>query len=238
MNLILFEEPFKSVHLDGKDPKARHLREVLRVKVGTTIFIGFVNGPRARATITSVESDGGLELEVLATEPAPDLLPIHLLIGLPRPHTARRILYEAASIGVRSLHFFQSEKSEPSYANSRLWQTDEWRQRILSGTEQRFGTQLTEVSLHPDINSVIEAQKTSARIVLDNYEASVDLANALPDNNQQVAIAVGSERGWSGGERTIFRESGWTLAHLGPHVLRVETACTACLLYTSDAADD
>ena len=236
MNLILFEEPFESVRLEGSDPKAQHLRKVLRAKVGTLIFIGFVNGLRARAEVTSAEPDGSFELKVVATEPAPGLLPIHLLIGLPRPHTARRILQEASSMGVGGLHFFPAANSEPSYANSRLWQTDEWRQRILSGVEQGFGTQLPEVILHTDVHAAIEASaKGAARIALDNYEADSAFGKALGYANAgaRVAIAIGPERGWSADEREIFRKNKWTLVHLGPHVLRVETACVAAITATA-----
>ena len=218
MNLILFEEPFESVWLEGSDPKARHLRKVLRAKVGSLVFVGFVNGLRARAEVISTGSDGSFELNVIATEPTPERLPIHLLIGLPRPHVARRILQEAASMGVGALHFFQAKHSEPSYAKSRLWQTDEWRQRILSGVEQGFGTQLPQVILHPDVHAAIATQETTAaRIALDNYEASSNLSKALPNTCGHVAIAIGPERGWSTVEREIFRENAWTLAHLGPH---------------------
>ncbi|MGK0310294.1 MAG: RsmE family RNA methyltransferase, partial [Lentimonas sp.] len=151
MNLILFDEPFESVRLDSGDVRAEHLRKVLRAEVGSLVFIGFVNGPRARAQVVSVGPDGSYDLKVIATEPAPEQLPITLLIGLPRPHTARRILFEAASLGVAAMHFFPAKHSEPSYAASRLWQTDEWRERIFRGTEQAFGTHLPQVEVHSDM---------------------------------------------------------------------------------------
>ena len=230
MNLILFEEPFESVRLEGSDPRAKHLREVLRVKVGALVFIGFVNGPRARAEVISVDQDGRCELKVIATEAAPGLLPISLLIGLPRPHTARRVLFEAASLGIDAMHFFQTEHSEPSYAKSRLWQTKKWRERILRGTEQAFGTYLPQVELHTDMQSGMAALPvSSAKFALDNYEASNSLGAVSIDNSAGVVIAIGPERGWSPTERFVFRENHWQLAHLGPNVLRTETACVAAV---------
>ena len=230
MNLILFEEPFESVRLEAGDPRAQHLCKVLQVEVGALVFVGFVNGPRARAEVAMKGADGSFELRVIAAEPAPELMPITLLIGLPRPHTARRILFEGASLGVREMHFFTADHSEPSYAKSRLWRTDEWRERILRGTEQAFGTHLPEVTLHKDIQSALAAQKNGTmRVALDNYEAANGLATILPENSNSVALAVGPERGWSTAERTIFRESRWELAHLGPNVMRLETACVAAV---------
>ncbi len=194
------------------------------------MFVGFVNGPRARAEVISIDSDGSCVLKVGATEPAPELLPIALLIGLPRPHTVRRILFEAASLGVAAMHFFLAENSEPSYAKSRLWQTDEWRERILRGTEQAFGTHLPRVELHPDMQSAMSVlPELSVKIALDNYEASDPLSAVSGSNSGLAIIAIGPERGWSAAERSVFRESNWSLAHLGPHVLRTETACVAAV---------
>ena len=84
MNLMLFDEVFESVRLERADPRAQHLRKVLRAKIGTLVFLGFVNGARARAKVVTVEKDGTFELEVVGTEPAPPPLPITLVIGLPR----------------------------------------------------------------------------------------------------------------------------------------------------------
>ena len=136
MNLMLFDDVFESVRLERTDPRAQHLRKVLRAKIGTLVFLGFVNGARARAKVVAVEADGAFKLEVVGTEPAPAPLPITLLIGLVRPHTAKRILFEAASLGVTGIHFLEAERSEPSYAQSSLWQTDEWRDRIRLGTSK------------------------------------------------------------------------------------------------------
>ena len=220
--------PFNSVRLEGKDSRAQHIHKVLRAGIGDLIFIGFVNGPRARAKLTAIGPDGSVELKVIGTESGPSLLPIVLMVGLPRPHTARRILFEAASLGVAAMHFFVADHSEPSYAKSRLWQTDEWYDRILRGTEQAFRTYLPMVAMHEDMESAITAQDSSAlHLALDNYEADDAISQFLPDVCSSVVVALGPERGWSANERSIFRNNGWKLAYLGPNVLRSETACVA-----------
>ena len=234
MNLILFDDTFESVRLEGSDPRAQHLRKVLRAEVGTLVFVGFANGPRARAKVVSIENDGSLELEVIGTEPGPAALPITLLIGLPRPHTAKRILFEAASLGVAGIHFFEAERGEPSYAQSSLWRTDEWRERIRLGTEQAFSTHLPQVAMHADVQSAITALDVAeVRVVLDNYEAAGPLGSVLPDGGASAVIALGPERGWSPSERDVFRRNGWKLAHMGAHVLRAETACVAAVSATA-----
>ena len=230
MNLILFDQPFEEIRLAADDPKTQHIRKVLRAETGSKVFLGFANGPRARAEVTALDADGSVELRVIATEPAPAPLPIQLLLGLPRPHTAKRILFEAASLGVQALHFCEAERGEPSYAQSRLWTSDEWQDRLRLGAEQSFGTHLPAVTIAPDLQTAISQLPIGlSRVALDNYEATAPLAAAIPADARSALLALGPERGWLPGERDTFRKNGWKLAHLGPRVLRVETACTAAV---------
>lgn len=234
MNLILFDSPFEALRLEGSDLRAKHIFKVLRARVGAKVFVGFVNGLRARAEVTLVEADGAITLKVIGTEPAPKPLPIRLLIGLPRPHTAKRILFEAASLGVQDLHFFEAERGEPSYAQSSLWTTDEWKERVRLGTEQSFGTHVPEVGMHTDLQSAISfLQGEGIHMALDNYEAAGSLSRLISEGALSAVVALGPERGWSPSERDTFRKNGWKLAHLGAHVLRLETACTAAVAAVS-----
>ncbi len=234
MNLMLFDKPFAGVKLPAEDARAVHIRKVLRAQIGTLVFVGFVNDVRARAKVLELPDDGSVVLKVVGTEEAPRPLPISLLIGLPRPHTAKRLLFDAASMGVQALHFFESERSEPSYAQSSLWSTNEWRDRLRLGVEQSFGTHLPEVAMHADLQSAITAlHGADISIALDNYEATCALGTILPEVASSVLIALGAERGWSAAERDTFRKNGWKMAHMGAHVLRAETAAVAAVSATA-----
>jgi len=230
MNLILFEKPFEECTLAADDPRAVHLRKVLRAEPGTRVFLGFEDGPRARAEVVGLEADGRVLLKVAGAEPAPPRLPLTLLAGLPRPHTAKRILSEAASLGVRAIHFFEAERGEPSYARSRLWRDGEWKERVRLGVEQSFGTRMPDVAVHPDLQTAMTTHyEVPARVALDNYEAGEALGGALSEGAAEAALAFGPERGWSPDERDALRRNGWRLAHLGPQVLRSETAVVAAV---------
>lgn len=230
MNLMLFDTAFESLRLEASDPRALHLRKVLRVELGALVFVGFVNADRARAEVVGLDADGSVALRVVGTEAVPSALPITLLLGLPRPHTAKRILFEAASLGVRAIHFFESEQGEPSYTQSSLWKTDEWRERLRLGAEQAFSTHLPQAAMHADLQSALSIlYGAEVNVALDNYEAEGTLPGVLPAVGANAVIALGSERGWSANERDIFRKNGWRLAHLGAQVLRAETACVAAV---------
>jgi 16S rRNA (uracil1498-N3)-methyltransferase len=227
VNLILFEAGEENAALAPEDPRSVHIVKVLRRREGDLFDAGLVNGPRGRGTITAIGPSGvAFTFAATTAVAAPD--PIHLLVALPRPQTARKILNEATSLGVASIRFFQSEKGEPSYASSTLWSTGEWRRHLMDGAAQAFDTRLPEVSHAATLAEAISALPHLARrIALDNYEAPSRLVPALLD--APWALAFGPERGWSGPERALLRESGFNLAHLGTRVLRTETAVVAAL---------
>lgn len=232
MNLVLFETAAEATRLDPADPRARHIREVLRLKPGDKLFVGVVNGPRGQAIITSDDTQG-LRLDIKWEEKTDAPRTFFALVGMPRPQTARDVLREAATFGITALHFFSVEKGESSYGNSVLWKTDEWRQRLREGAAQAFATTIPEVVCHESLRDALEKIATatpagSVRIALDVYEADAPLSQTTPAQGP-VVLALGAERGWSAAERKQLRAAGFTLAHLSPRVLRTETALVAGL---------
>jgi RsmE family RNA methyltransferase len=228
VNLILFEQAETARPLPATDPRARHLRDVLRRQTGDGFDCGIIHGPRGRARIERIDG-AGLHLDfVWAETPAPPPA-IALLIGLPRPQTARKILQECTAHGVAALHFFGSEKGESSYASSQLWTSGEVRRHLIAGAAQAFCTRLPDCSLAESLaDALTTASPTGTRVALDNYEAPASLA-ALAPAGLPAVLVVGSERGWSARERDLLRAHGFTLAHLGGRVLRTETACVCGL---------
>jgi RsmE family RNA methyltransferase len=199
----------------------------LRRQVGGTFDAGLLDGPRGRGTLVSIGTNA-LTLAFAWSEPPPPLAPIHLLIGLPRPQTARDILRDLSALGVAAMHFIRTEKGEASYAQSTLWKTDEWRECVINGAAQAFCTRLPEITHGQALADAIARLPVDAvRFALDNYESVAPLSQCDATNAKSAVLALGSERGWSTGERELLREAGFVLAGLGPRVLRTETACVA-----------
>lgn len=223
MNIVLFEPSEASLPLPRADRRAQHVLEVLRCGVGDRFDAGLIDGPRGKATIVSFDGIG-LTLEFTWGEEPPPLDPITLIVGLPRPQTARKILGEATAMGVGTMHFVTSRRGEASYSRSKLWTTDEWRRHLIEGAAQAFSTRLPVVSAGRTLAEALEALPDhSCRLALDNYEAERPLSGATIA--APAVLASGPERGWSAEERDLLRAGGFELVHLGERVLRVETAC-------------
>lgn len=229
VNLVLFTAAEISAPLPRPDPRARHLLEVLHRGPGDEFYAGVIDGPRGKGRIVAIR-DAAIELAftwtVLPTPPDA----ITLLIGLPRPQTARDILRDATTLGVSAIHFVATEKTEPSYAHSTLWRDGEWRRHVLAGTEQAFATTTPEVTAtHSLAPALALLAPDTTRLALDNYEASHALADERPARERSLALALGPERGWGPRDREQLRAAGFTLVHLGTRVLRLETAVIAAL---------
>ncbi|MDB6166243.1 MAG: rRNA methyltransferase [Lacunisphaera sp.] len=228
MNIILFHASEVELPLPRRDARAAHLLEVLRRSPGDSFDAGIINGPRGKGTLLAI-TDDTLALSFQWGNPPPALARLHLLIGLPRPPTARDILRDATALGVAAMHFVRAEKSEPSYAQSHLWQSGAWENCLITGAAQAFCTHLPEVTHGRALtDAVLTLPAGGSRLALDNYEATGGLATCSLTGAPAV-LALGPERGWSAAERDLLRANGFILVHLGPRVLRTETACIAAV---------
>jgi 16S rRNA (uracil1498-N3)-methyltransferase len=227
VNLILFEPEETQRPLPRDDRRARHILDVLRRKPGESFDAGLIDGPRGKATLEAIDATS-LRLRFQWGAEPPALEPIVLIVGLPRPQTARKILEEATALGVLAMHFVASERGEPGYGRSKLWSSGEWRRHLIAGAEQAFTTRLPAVTWGRTLAEAAgDVEASGSRIALDNYESPARLgASAMV---APVTLVLGPERGWSNAERRLLRDSGFQFAHLGERVLRVETACVAAI---------
>jgi RsmE family RNA methyltransferase len=229
VNLILFEPAELAVPLPRTDPRARHLLDVLRRQVGDTFDAGLLNGPRGKGTLTARDATT-LHLAFVWGPPPPPPDPITLVVGLPRPQTARDILRDATTLGAAAIHFVRTEKSDASYAQSTLWSSGEWRRHLVAGAEQAFATRVPEVTFGGALADVLASLPVpAARLALDHYESPSPLSGYTGTAADPHVLALGGERGWSARDRALLRSAGFQFAHLGTRVLRTETAVIAGL---------
>ena len=230
LNLVLFSPEEASRPLPRADRRADHILEVLRRKPGDTFDVGLINGPLGKATLVRATPDA-LHLTFAwnnATPSPPSALT--LLVGLPRPQTARDILRDATTLGATAMWFVATERSERSYASSKLWTTGEWRQHVLAGAEQAFSTFVPEVKSGDALEAaLVSLPAGQTRIALDNYEAAHRLMDIAPSRETPVVLAIGPERGWTPRDRDALRAHQFHLANLGSRILRTETAVVAAL---------
>ena len=225
MNLVLISKEESILGIPIEDARAVHLTQTVGLHLNKTFFVGVKNAFRGLATIKEINQRIIFTVE-WEKEKQPRL-PLELLVGLPRPQTAKKILYDAASLGIYKIIFFVSEKGDPGYLSSSLWKNNEWEDSLLRGAEQACSCLIPEIIQSHSLEDGLKLITPGGwRVSLDPYTAKSPLV--LNNGNYlSGSLAIGSERGWSDAERTLLKNNHFISHHLGDRILRVEAACLA-----------
>ena len=231
MNLLVltpedFLEPGK-VRLTGR--RLRHVLEVHRARAGDDLAVGLLEGGLGRGRVTRLDAEAlELELEVALDQPAPPKLPLTLVLALPRPKVLNRVLAAATSLGVARIYLVNAWKVEKSYWHSpRLDEGNLLLQRIL-GLEQARDTRLPELHLRRLLRPFAEEELPGLLAGTLPLLAHPGSAQACPRAVAgPVTLVIGPEGGFIPAEIELLARSGCQPVHLGPRILRVETAVAA-----------
>lgn len=236
MNIFLLQETVDELEWSAQDERTIHLKKVLRAKDGEKVDFGVINGPRGKGLL-EWRSRGAVKISFDWDAPhVSDLLPLCLFVGLSRPQTCRKIIEQAASLGVAEIIFFQADKGEPSYGESSLWHK-EWRHLLIKGAQQAFSCHLPRCLKVDGFEQARAVSRVNPKfsLALDIYEADACISTIKQRKDEPIHLAIGPERGWSAKERECMRGYGFMLCHMGPRVLRVETALVAAVGAISSA---
>ncbi|MEN8134012.1 MAG: 16S rRNA (uracil(1498)-N(3))-methyltransferase [Thermodesulfobacteriota bacterium] len=235
MNLILIdplEIKERSVTLTGR--RATHIRKTLRSKKGDTIRIGIINGLIGSGLIHNIEP--GLVVVTVETDtPPPPKTPTSLILALPRPIMLKRVLAQAASLGIEKIFLINANRVEKSFFKASLLTEDNLREYLLLGLEQAMDTRLPEISIHHRFRPFVEdylpetVQDCPVKLVAHPGGEKELTPSLLAESASPSLIAIGPEGGWVDFEIDLFRQQGFSCFSLGPRILRVDTAVPAIL---------
>jgi len=232
MNIVLFQPGEWRQPLPRLDARAAHLVDILKLVPGDRFAAGEIGAWVGTLEYVS-HANGVLEM----ANPIWDSLPpplgrVHLLIGTPRPPTARRLLNDLTTLGSAELHFVATDLGDKSYLQSTLWK-GEYFKNLWEGAAQARTTLVPRIELHTGLRRTLvalEERTTGPKIWFDEGGTPWDRHPAHESaSSGALWLALGPERGWSAAERGLFADQGWQLAGLGERVLRTETACSLAL---------
>jgi RsmE family RNA methyltransferase len=229
MNIVLFEQEEWLKPLPAADGRAVHLVDILKLTPGDRFAAGEVGGRVGSLAFQGFQGSNLVFSHPEWTAEPPPFSRVRVLIGTPRPPTARRLMKDLTTLGVAELHFVATDLGDKSYLQSTLWD-EEYRKYLKEGAAQTRSTLLPKVERHPSLRRAITATEGGTRVWFDEGGAPWDAhpAHAGAESGS-LWLALGPERGWSAAERTLLADQGWSLAGLGSRVLRTETACALAL---------
>jgi RsmE family RNA methyltransferase len=162
--------------------------------------------------------------------PPPPRLPVTLLLALPRPKMLKRILQTVATLGVQRLVLLNSYRVEKSFWDSPFLRPEAIREELVLGLEQGRDTVLPEVWLEKRFKPFVEDRLAGLCAGSRCLVAHPGGEGACPVAvNAPLTLAIGPEGGFIPYEVDSLVNQGFEPVHLGPRILRVETAVTALL---------
>ena len=234
MNLLLVEERADRYEFAPEHPRYPSVDRL----AGPEVCLGVAGGERGVGRLEG-EPGGVRRITGVRWErsPPPSPPPLDLVVGLPRPAEARRILFLAGEWGIRSLSFVVTDRTPAGYAGSRVLRPEPAGAVLREGMEQGFHTRLPRFALRAEGLAEVLAGAAADRptTVLDPYLGTEALA-AGPTRTPPGTLVFGGERGFSPREQEWIRSAGVRLRHLGPVVLRSGTAVATALPLVFGAA--
>jgi 16S rRNA (uracil1498-N3)-methyltransferase len=237
--------------------QADHLARVLRAQPGQ-FFDVVANGFLHRAEVTAVSDEEVLftlheELEADAA------LPIHLLLAVFKFDHFEWAIEKATELGVARITPILARRTEKHLFLASAKRAERWRRIALESSKQSRRSDIPQISDPAPLPAALDRENAPLRILLSETEQSLTLATAftsalgaphlasemwdsttnarLPhssrsdgwDVENDLALAIGPEGGWSPEEISLFTQHQWIHVTLGPRILRAETAAIAAI---------
>lgn len=225
--MIVFEHECleKKIHISDVK-RSTHVQDIIKIQEGQTLKVTVLNRGLTNATVKKLNKKS-IELEIVSDFHKPVSPDWHVVVGLSRPPTMKKVLEHGSSLGIKHFHFLPATLSEKSYTSSKIWEEDKLQETLGDGISQSaYYWQLPKVSLYKSLSELPSFDSFDKRI-LSLAQGSGSMPSI--DKSQPLVLAFGPERGWTANEDEQLRKTGFKPISIAPSVLRVEIALFATL---------
>ena len=218
--------------IQGSD--AKHIRTVLRSKPGDELILFDGQGSDYHGRITKITTKG-IHLTVLDRFPSANESPIHITIGqaLIRSRKMDRIIRHFTELGGNTFIPFSAKRSMVKSEEERFEKRRHRWQKIAAESLKQCGR-----SKIPRIESVQSFQEIIATwdgydlcIIFDNNMVARSVARS-PESTKtikRILALVGPEGGFTTEEVGMAHQQGFVTCHMGPRILKSDTALIAAV---------
>ena len=209
---------------------ARHAAQVLRLRTGDRIVLFSGRGGEFAATIARIDRRRvGVrvgDFDPVEREPAHAVTLVQSLIAADMMDLVVRRAVELGASAIAPVHAARSQRIPPDRATRRV---EHWRHVAIAACEQCGRNRVPRIDdLQPLSTWLASAPKASSPAIMLVPSAGAALARIVR-GAPPPAILVGPEGGFAEDEVEQAARLGVRHAHLGPRVLRAETAALAAL---------
>ncbi|MCD2349810.1 RsmE family RNA methyltransferase, partial [Borreliella americana] len=140
---------------------------------------------------------------------------------------------ELASIGIYKIIFFNTELTEKSYLNSKIFKNNDYEKHLIDGAMQGEVTYLPEIKIMKNLKDSLKYIKQ------ENFEIKILLEKNSTKNLidieqiKNAAIIVGPERGFTEKEKQLIAQYNFCSYSISSNTIRTETATIAASIITA-----
>lgn len=218
---------FNGAHVTLDADEAHHLTRVLRLSVGAQVFVFDGTGQEHLAEVAQT-SKHTAELTLLEALPDQVESPLELTLAqaLLKNDKFDWVVQKVTELGVTRLVPLLTEHCDVRKAEARAdARLQRWRRIALEAVKQCGRRRLLEITEPLNWAEFCEMETTALKLLLS--ERGGQKLSSLPGSAAAVQVAIAAEGGWSEAELASAAQHGFTPIHLGPRILRAETAAVA-----------
>jgi 16S rRNA (uracil1498-N3)-methyltransferase len=234
-----FEDGAGMLTLRGET--AHHVNRVLRLGVGEGVELRDGAGRSWLARIHEV-SGSAVQVRIIEELHVNAEAAIHLTLGMALARSDRmdQVVRQGTEVGIHRFAFFPAARSQYRLGGEDVGRRRaRWLKIAREAMCQCRRTVLPEVFILDGVGAFIEETRFSGArekeclkvlTVEGRLERSLmDLYREFPHCDELVAV-IGPEGGWTESEVSRFEGEGFMSVHLGPRIMRFETAAMAAMI--------
>jgi 16S rRNA (uracil1498-N3)-methyltransferase len=227
--------------------EARHLREVLRLKVGDEVYVFNGAGKEFQCRVEETRRDAAHLMVVREVEAARPESPLHLTlaVALLKGEKFDLVVQKATELGVTVIVPVVTKLADIRLRDESdvLKRMTRWQRIALEAAKQSGRAIVPDISTPVAFASLVleavaEAQSNCLMFSERDGQSLTETKKLLAAKATRLTALVGSEGGWTDEEIMIARDAGWRIITLGGRTLRAETAAIAVAVLLQHFAGD
>lgn len=202
-----------------EEPYLRHIKSVLRKKVGDKVVLTDGRGFQYLAEICGIRRDR-MTAKIIEQQLIRRKYGLEIALGFVPVKGLRNdlVIEKGTELGVTGFFVFSSERAVVK--NIGKQKVDRWRKIAQSAMCQSQQYYLPEVTHVPSLHEMLNIAQGFDLTLLADPRGAGDLAGGM----QKILLLIGPEGGFSESEKGTLVKQGVSLMSLGPTRLRSETA--------------
>jgi len=226
--------------------EARHLREVLRLKVGDEVYVFNGAGKEFQCRVEEARRDVARLMVVREVEAARPESPLRLTLAMAllKGEKFDLVVQKATELGVTVIVPVVTKLADIRLRDQSdvVKRMTRWQRIALEAAKQCGRAVVPEIAAPVDFATLVLQAVAEPSICLmfseRNGESLTETKKLLTAKASRLTALVGSEGGWTDEEIMMASDQGWRIITLGGRTLRAETAAIAAAVLLQHFAGD